>query len=57
MNTEQGEALEELEREYRRRRLAIREEPGLSWEKKELSIKALSEEYYRQRQQLEGEAA
>ena len=53
MNTEQAQALERLVLEYRRRKLAIREDPGLSWEKKELAIKALSEEYHRARKEME----
>ena len=44
---------EQLEAEYRRRKLAIREDPALSWEKKELAIKALSEEYHRARKEME----
>ena len=49
---------EQLEAEYRRRKLAVREDPGLSWEKKELKVKALGEDYHRRRRELkEGEAA
>ena len=55
--SKQTKTLEELEREYRRRKLAIREDPGLSWEKKELAVKQLGDEYYRRRRELEGEAA
>ena len=55
--SKQAKTLEELEAEYQRHKLAIREDPGLSWEKKELQVKALSDEYYRARQQLEEEAA
>jgi hypothetical protein len=45
---------DQLEAEYRRRKLAIREDPGLSWEKKELQIKALGEEFYlRRRKEME----
>jgi hypothetical protein len=44
----------DLTRAYVARRLAIRENPELSWEKKELSIKALREEYYRQLRKLGG---
>ena len=49
----QAKSLEELERAYRKRKLEIREDPALSWEKRELSLKALSDEYYRQRRELE----
>jgi hypothetical protein len=52
MNT-QVKTLEELEAQYRRRKLEIRADATLSWEKKELSVKALSDEYYRQRRKLE----
>ena len=52
-----AKTLERLVREHRRRKLAIREDPELSWEKKEHQIKALSDEYYRARRQLEEEAA
>jgi hypothetical protein len=40
--------IEDLERDYIARKLAIREDAGLSWEKRELAIKALFEEYHRQ---------
>ena len=53
----QAKTLEELEAQYRRRKLEIRADGGLSWEKKERQIKALSDEYYRARRQLEEEAA
>lgn len=49
--------LGQLEAEYLKRKAEIREDPGLSWEKKELSIRQLGDEYYRQRRELEGEAA
>jgi hypothetical protein len=42
-----------LDAEYRRRKLEIRESPGLSWEKKELAIKALSDEHYAKVRELE----
>jgi len=45
--------LRALEANYRRRKLEIRETPGLSWEKKELAIKALSEEHYERLRELE----
>ena len=48
---------DELEAEYRRRKLAVREDPGLSWEEKELALKALGDEYHRARKQAEREAA
>ena len=51
--SKQTKTLEELEREYRRRKLAIREDPGLSWEKKELAVKALGEEYHQARREME----
>ena len=57
MNTEQAQALERLVLEYRRRKLEIREDPGLSWEKRELAVKRLGDEYYRRRRKLESEAA
>ena len=51
--SKQTKTLEELEREYRRRKLAIREDPGLSWEKRELQVKQLGEEYHRARREME----
>jgi hypothetical protein len=51
--SEQAKTLKELEAEYRRRKLAIREDASLCWEKKELKVKALHEEYHRQRRELE----
>jgi hypothetical protein len=56
MNT-QAKTLEELVCEYCRRKLAVREDPGLSWEQKERQVKQLGDEYYRARRRLEGEAA
>ena len=44
---------DELEAEYRRTKLTIREDGGLSWERKERTIKELGEEYYRRRRELE----
>ncbi len=44
---------DELEAEYRRRKLAVRGDPGLSWEKKELKVKGLGEEYHRARREME----
>ncbi len=49
----QAKTLEELEAEFRRRKLAIREDPGLSWEKRELAVKQLGDEYYRARKEME----
>jgi hypothetical protein len=48
---------DEIEAEYRQRKLAVREDPGLSWEEKELTVKALGDEYHRTRKQAEREAA
>ena len=53
----QAKTLEELEAQYRRRKLAIREDSGLSWEKKELAIKRLGDAFYRRRREMESEAA
>ncbi len=44
---------DQLEAEYRRRKLAIREDSGLSWEKKELKVKQLGDEYHRARREME----
>lgn len=44
---------EALDVEYRRRKLEIREAPGLSWEKKELAVKALSDRHYEKVRELE----
>jgi hypothetical protein len=44
---------DQLEAEYRRRKLAIREDSELSWEKKELAIKQLGEEHHRARREME----
>ena len=41
-----------LEANYRRRKLEIRETPGLSWEKKELAIKALGDEHHARLREL-----
>ena len=51
--SEQTKTFEELEVEYRRRKLAIREDPALSWEKKELAVKVLGDEYHRRRKEME----
>ncbi len=53
MNTEQGQALERLVREYRERKAQIRADESLSWEKRELVIKKLGEEYHRARKEME----
>lgn len=42
-----------LEAEYRRKKAAIRKDPGLSWEKKELQIKALGDEHYARIREME----
>ena len=55
--SKRAKTLEDLEAEYRRKKLAIREDPGLTWEKQERQVKALGDEYYRTRRQLESEAA
>ena len=47
-----------LEVEYRRRKAEIREDPALSWERKEREIKALGDEHHaRLRETERGEAA
>ena len=51
--SKQTKTLEGLESEYRRRKVASREDPGLSWEKKELKVKELGDEYYRARREME----
>ena len=49
--TANAEALERLEVEHRQRVREIRQDPALSWEKKELAIKALGEDYHRTRKE------
>ena len=49
----QAKTLEELEARYRRRKLEIRADGGFSWEKKDLQIKALGDEYHRARKEME----
>ena len=44
---------DQLEAEYLERKAAIRADETLSWEKKELQIKALEEEYHRARKEME----
>jgi hypothetical protein len=53
MNTAQAQALERLVREYRERKAQIRADEALSWEKRELAIKALGDEYHRARNEME----
>ena len=53
MNTEQAQALERLVREYRQRKAQIRSDESLSWEKQELQIKQLGDEYHRARKEME----
>jgi hypothetical protein len=57
MKTDVGQALERLERDYRERKAQIRADSSLSWEKQEKAVKALGDEYYRRRKELEEEAA
>ena len=45
--SKQTKTLEELEARYRRRKQAVREDSELSWEKKELKIRALTDEHFR----------
>ncbi len=49
--------LERLEAEYRARKATIRVDPAMSWEKKELAIRRLGDEYYRARTEIEKEDA
>ena len=51
------ETLEDLEAEYLARKARIRSDETLSWEKRELAVKALGGEYYRARRHLEEGAA
>jgi hypothetical protein len=48
-----AKTLEEPEAEYRWRKLAVREDPSLSWEKKELKVKTLGDECHRARKEME----
>ena len=48
---------DELKAEYRKRKAAVRADETLSWEKKELAVKQLGDEYYRPRKEAEMEAA
>jgi hypothetical protein len=49
--------LEALERDYLKSKAEIRNDPHLSYEKKELRVKQLSDEYYARRRKLDEEAA
>jgi hypothetical protein len=49
--------LEALEADYRAKVAAVRRDSSLSWEKQELKVKALGEEYHARRRELEEEAA
>jgi hypothetical protein len=44
---------EDLEREYRRKVAEVRSDISLLWEKKELKVKVLGEEYHARRRELE----
>ena len=44
---------DQLEAEYLQRKSQIRADDTLRWEKKELAIKALGEEYHRARKEME----
>jgi hypothetical protein len=45
----------DLEREYRKRRSELLEDPALSWEKKMRGLKDLFEEYHKRQADLEDE--
>jgi hypothetical protein len=47
--------LAELEADCRRKKAEIRGTPGLSWEQQERQIKALGDEHYARRRELERE--
>jgi hypothetical protein len=47
--------LARLEAAYRKRRAEIRSDPSLSWEKKELAIRRLGEEYDKARVEVTAE--
>jgi hypothetical protein len=49
--------LEQLERDYLASKRQIQENPALSFEKKQLQIKALGDEFYARRRELERSAA
>jgi hypothetical protein len=48
--------LESLEDEYQRKRAEIRSDKCLSWLKQEMAIKALGDEHYSRRRELEDAA-
>ena len=48
-----GRNADRLEAEYRKRKAEIRADESLSWEKRELIIKQLGDEYYRARKERE----
>ncbi len=56
MKTETGEALERLVVEHRRRVAEVRADEALSWEKKELAIRRLGQEYDKTRKQVQEDA-
>ena len=51
-----AKTLEELEAQYLKHKAEIRSDETLSWEKQELSIRQLGDEYYRRRRELEEES-
>ena len=55
--TKEAKDLDRLEADYRAAVAKIRQEPGLSWEKQERTIRELGLEYDRKRRQLEEDAA
>ena len=44
---------DELKAEYLKRKAAVRADETSSWEKKELKVKALRDEYHRARKEME----
>ena len=48
-----AKTLEDLEAKYLARKARIRSDETLSYEKRELAVKALGDEYYRRRKELE----
>ena len=54
--SKQAKTPEALESEYLKRKAEIRSDETLSWEKQELSIRQLGDEYYRRRRELEEES-
>jgi hypothetical protein len=57
MDTTATKDLERLEKEYRRKVAEIRSSPGLSWEKKERTVRELGVRYDQDRNELERSAA